>query len=231
MPLLLIAVFTLFIFHAPAWADWVLVYSIVTNPPQPAGGDIELTVKIKDRKMRVDTKPSDIPTPLTSMISDGSSPETIMMMHPQRMYSKYVVATREETYEKLNKQLPAGSETLPPPLPAEPTKLQATGKSEKIGSYDAEEYIFESGTKKTILWIAKDFPDFETINTAMRNATNEKSMTWNPMSGVTFPGMALRIESSHGAVKSTVTLISAQEVSLSTADFEPPADYTEMPQR
>ena len=219
MPLLLIFAFTLFIFHDPAWADWVLVYRMVTNPPQPAGGDIELTVKIKDRKMRVDTRPSDLPTALTSMISDGSSHETVMVMHTQKMYRKHAVATKEETYKHLNKQLP----------PAESPKLQATGKSEKIGPYDAEEYIFESGTTKSILWLARDFPNFEAINTATRNATHETMQTWNPMSGMTLPGMILRIARSHGPVQSTLTLISAQEVSLSEADFEPPANYTEMP--
>lgn len=227
MPLILSVVCGLLLFHSPAWADWILVQTQVVSPPTPLG-EVELTIKIKGRKMRVDTRPLDQPIAFSSFLSDASSLETITLLHPQKMYTKQAVKSMEESFEQVNKQLPAGAPKLQ--LPAEPPKLQATGKIEKIGPYDAEEYIKESGTTKTVLWFAKDFPNAEAIGTAMRNATHEKLKS-DPTRGLELPGMLLRSENRVGPRKFTITLISVQEVSLSEAEFEIPANYTEIPHR
>lgn len=230
MPLILIVVCCLLVFHSPGWADWVLVQTMVVSPPTE-GADVELTIKIKDRKMRVDTRPIDQPAAFTSFLSDASSLETITLMHPQKMYTKQAVTSMAESSEQIkqiNEQLPAGAPKIQ--LPAEPSKLQATGKTEKIGPYDAEEYIREAGMTKTRLWLAKDFPNVEAIRTAMRRATHEKSKA-DPTGGLELPGMLLRSENRVGPQQFTITLISVQEVSLSEADFEPPANYTAMPHR
>jgi hypothetical protein len=231
MPLILIVVCYLLVFPSPAWADWVLVQTMVVSPPTE-GADAELTIKIKGRKMRVDMRPTDQPAAFTSTLSDANSLETITLMHPQKMYTKQAVTSMAESSEQIkqiNEQLPTGAPKIQ--LPAEPSKPQATGKTEKIGPYDAEEYIVESGTTKTRLWLAKDFPNSEAIGTAMRNATHEKLKTSDPTRGLELPGMLLRSENRLGPRQFTMTLISVQEVSLSEADFEPPANYTEIPHR
>lgn len=215
MPPSLIVVCCLLLFHSSAWADWVLVWTQATIPPT-RNSEKEMTIKIKDRKRRVDIRPTNLDAVVTSTLSDANSGETITLMHPQKSYSKHSV---QEGIER------ASTEPL-----AEPPKLHATGRTAKIGPYDTEEYTLESDPKKTSFWIVKDFPNREAILAAMDRAKPATEKTSDLLRGVKFPGMVLRNETPHGGLKVTMTLISVQEVSLSEADFEPPANYTETPQ-
>jgi hypothetical protein len=113
-----------------------------------------------------------------------------------------------------------------------PSELKPTGQTAVINGYKAREYVAPGATGGTThQWVTTDLPDYQMIRDSMNKGFSnspvfqrQKEM-WASMDG--FP---VRTEIESARVKSTITLISAEQKSLAADVFQPPADYQEMQQ-
>ena len=158
-----------------------------------------------------------------SVIEDGNTGDSVTLMPEQKTYTKNV--NRQNTK--------AASVALSEPLD--------TGKSEKVGGYDAEIYTWSAprqywiGTNGTteVLWIAKDFPDYDKILPyfTQYEQANESAMGNGRPKASSLPGMVVKLEMTTKMPQFTQTfttkLLSAKEEPVDLAIFEVPNDYTE----
>ena len=117
---------------------------------------------------------------------------------------------------------------------AAPPKFQDTGKTEKVGNYDAEIYTWSSpdGANQTV-WVARDFPDYAKIKVQMDklNDSPVAQMSKGAAPDVnTLPGMVVKTQMEMNGQKVTSTLVSAKESSVDASIFQTPKDYQPMNQ-
>jgi hypothetical protein len=197
-----------------AHADLVIVQKI-----EGAGQNGEVTMKIKGGKSR-----SDI-TPQITTLMDTNTGEMTTVMHAQKSYMKIPASTTKAVMAKMQEiQQQQGAANAAPP------KLQPTGKKEKIGEYEAEQFTANVGNIKATYWIAKDFPNYAALLQQMRQLENGMG---NVMKNVApspseFPGMPVKTEIEMGPQKIVTTLISVKDEPVAESEFEVPAGYTEM---
>lgn len=110
-------------------------------------------------------------------------------------------------------------------------RLLDTGKSEKVGRYNAEIYTWSDTNGDTVnYWVAKDFPNYQHIKTylATFDKANFAGMGYfTPFELSKLPGMVVKSESVSPILPHTRTLISVQEEPIDAAFFEIPKDYKE----
>ena len=185
-----------------------------------------ITTQIKGNKIRVDM-PSG-PQGAMSTIMDLSSGDSTTLLHDQKVAMTVPGAQIKQMAENLKKAR-AGSETN-----AAPPKFQDTGKTEKVGNYDAEIYTWSSpdGANQTV-WVARDFPNFAKIKVQMDKLND--SPVGQMSKGVapdvnTLPGMVVKTQMEVNGQKITSTLVSVKEDSVDASIFQTPKDYQQMTQ-
>ncbi len=192
---------------------------IVKQNVDNGGQSQSITLKIKDTKCRVDA------TEQTTALMDSKTGETTVLIHPQKSFMKIskeqLVAQAKAMKDMLGNQSdnPAGAE------------LKPTGKKEKINGYDTEEYTYDlNGTHNTVA-VAKDFPNYKGLVTALYNVQSGPGMEAFRTMALPpdkFPGMPIRSTVEVMNQKVTTTLESAQQTTLADADFNVPSDYQEL---
>ena len=214
---LVVAAAALLAFPALSRADLVITQSV-----EGAMQTGQMTVKIKGDKTRADISPQ------MSSITDGATGDSIMIMHAQKSYMRMSAEKTKALREKMEAfQKQSGK------APAEETfsGLKATGKKQKIGEYNAEEYVCKVGNTEIHYWVAKDFPNWAKLQQQMLK-NQEKSLSQllkgKAVSLKDLPGMPVRTEMEFNGQKLSYTLVSVKEEEVSPADFEVPADYKEM---
>jgi len=192
------------------YADWVIVQKTVTD-----GKADEMIIKAKGSKTR-----TDIGTKM-SLISDSTTGDIITLMHEQKILMKMnpdsMKGLMAMAGSLLNKNEP----------PAKPT---ATGKMEKVGTYDTEIYTWSSKLGSGKFWVAKNFADFQELNSMQDKLM--KSMA-NPLATLVpqnsdFPGMVVKSEISIMGKTAISELISAKKDPVDDAVFIAPEGYQEM---
>jgi len=219
-------------------SDWVVVQS-AENSSGSMRQTNQLTLKIKGKKIRIDSGP------YSSTIMDNDSGDQIVLMHPQKRYMVQSASQMKEGKEMikgLTAQADNESESIP--------KLQPTGKTEIINGYDAEEFVWEGKNAKGRCWVAKNFPNYAALGSAMESSFSDarKLASYQLPDFKTLPGFSVRTENiftitmkappgltpaqirqsglDRPQVSTNVTtLVSAKEESLSDSEFTVPADY------
>ncbi len=188
---------------------------VILQKVEGGGQTSDQTIKIKGDKARVEL------TSTVSMITDGATGESITLMHSGKTYLKVSAEQAKAMMEKLQKMRPS----------AEPPKLQPTGKKEKIGDYDCEIFTANLGDLVITYWLAKDFPNFQSVLAQLEkfqsgtiSAMNNGAMP--PLKD--FPGMIIKTEMDLKGKKTVSTLVSAKEENVDPAIFKLPAGYKEV---
>jgi hypothetical protein len=183
-----------------------------------------ITTQIKGDKIRVDMPST--PQGAMSTIMDLSSGDSTTLLHQQKVAMKVSGVEIKQMAEKL-KQSRAGTNAAPP-------TFQDTGKTEKVGNYDAKIYTWSSpdGANQTV-WVAKDFPDYAKIKVQMDKLNDSPvgQMSKGAAPDVnTLPGMVVKTQMEMNGQTVTSTLVSAKESSVDASIFQPPQDYQQMNQ-
>jgi hypothetical protein len=141
-------------------------------------------------------------------------------MHGQKTFLKVTAAQTKAMMEQLKKLAPN----------AEPPKLTATGKKEKIGNYDCEIFTANLGAVSVTYWITKDFPNYPSVLEQMGKLQGGSisAMGKGMMPELKdFPGMQIKTEMDLGGKKVSTVLVSAKEENVDAASFDIPKDYKE----
>ena len=199
-------------------ADLVVVQKI-----DGIGHTGEMTMKIKEGKMRVDVSPE------MSAITDLGTGTVTTLMHSQKAYMQIDGDMTRKLMERFQKMKGA------PKNDAEegPAKPQPTGKHETINGFNTEIFTYQSGKTQMMFWIAKDFPQADKFQAAFKQLQNSPMAAMARKMGrqpTDFPGVPVKTEvlDPSGAAKITTTILSVKEQALDASEFAIPADYKGM---
>jgi len=218
----IIALLVLGLALTAARADFVIQQKV--ESPMQNG---EMTVKIKGDKIRVDMSSAMLGD--MSTITDSGTGDSVVLMHKSKSIMKMSGAQVKQVMEAMRKQMGNGAATNAMAL-----KPVATGKTEKVGDYDAEIYTWtNSRGMSQILWVAKDFPEYSKINAQLeklgKSVAGGMSRDMSPDIS-TLPGMVVKSQADMAGQKVITTLISAKEETVESSAFEAPKDYQDMAQ-
>ena len=196
---------------ASARADLTIVQKV--EGPMPM---TEMTMKIKGDKARIDAGPQ-----MTS-IMDAKTGEAVTLMHEQKMLMRM-------SAEQAKAAAAAVAESVPGQQGA-PVKITPSGKKETINGFETEEYLYETPAMKASYWIAKNYPNADSIMKQMQ-ALNSQAMTASP-AGIPdfrhFPGLPVRTNVSMGGQQFVTTVTAVKHDPLNDAEFTVPSGYQEM---
>jgi uncharacterized protein DUF4412 len=199
---------------AAARADYTIKQKM-----ENAGSTQEITLKIKESMCRIDANEQ------TTAIIDSKTGETTVLIHPNKTFMKL-------TSEQLQAQGNAMKELLKDQANHPPdASLSPTGKTETVNGFETEEYTATLDGMIVTFSIAKNFPHYQEIVTAMYNVQSGpgmegfRSLSLPPDQ---YPGMPIRTQVEMMGQKVTTTLESAEETSISDSEFAIPADYKEL---
>jgi hypothetical protein len=182
-----------------------------------AGGLHELTLKVKGDKARVDINPQ-----ITTIIDAKTGDVTTLLNDKKavmRVSGEKAKAMAEMAKSFAKEELPA--QALPKP----------TGKKETINGYETEEYATDSAKYHASYWVAKNYPNYESILKQM------SIMQQGAFAGLTkglpdyhvLPGLPLRTQikvPGQGDVTSTIESLKLD--SLPDSEIAIPAGYSEI---
>lgn len=196
---------------------------VMTQNVESAALNGDITTRIKGEQIRVDMPSS--PQGSMSTIMDLNSGDSTTLLHAQKTAMKIPGAQIRQMAEAMKKSRAGASTNAAPP------KFQDSGKTEKVGNYDAEIYTWSSpdGAVQTV-WVAKDFPDYAKIKVQMDklNTSPVAQMSKGTAPDVsTLPGMVVKTEMQVNGQKITSTLVSVKETTVDSSIFQTPKDYQE----
>jgi Domain of unknown function (DUF4412) len=201
--------FLVFIIITTAHADPVMQYqSIIANETNI------FTTKIHGDKIRIDSDDSSG----ISFIKDANTGDMTILWNKNKTFIKRSGAKTIKWIKKMNNQ--SGDAKR---------KLLDTGKSEKVGKYNAEIYTWSDTKGDTVnYWVAKDFPNYQHIKTYL--ATFDKAYFagkgyYTPFELSKLPGMVVKTESVSTFFTHTQILISVKEEPVNASAFEIRKDY------
>lgn len=216
--LLLIAFFSTL---AAARADLVIEQKM-----ESAFQNGNITMKVKGDKIRTDMATG--PAGPISSIVDLTSGDSVTLMHTQKMAMKASGAQTRMMVEAMKKQLGAAADGKSPA-----SKPTATGKTEKVGTYNTEIYTWTNPTGTYTFWIAKDFPNYSKIKDQLDKLNKAAAAGVGQGMGPDYgalPGMAVKTVVEMAGQKMTTTLVSVKEEAVDGALFDAPKDYQQMAQ-
>jgi len=208
----LLRLFVFLALCATARADLTVVQKM-----EGTDGLHKITFKIKGDKARVEVSPQvttivDAKTgDLTTLLNDQKSVMRISGERAKAMAEMAKTFVKQETPDQ----------SLPKP----------TGRKETIAGYETEEYVTESANYKASYWVAKTYPNFQSILQQMsllqRGAFAE--ITKGMPDYHALPGLPLRTKiKTPGQEEITSTIESVSLAPLPASDFNVPAGYSEM---
>jgi len=177
-----------------------------------------VTMKLKGDQARMDM-PNPLGGNVTTLINFKSG-DMITLMHQQKLAMKMNLT-------EVKKQQEAGQKALGID-PAKMEKPKSTGKSEKVGEYDAEIYEMNQSGMQAKMWVAKDFPNAQSIKDQMAKLGSTMGGTGVDPSKLDVPGMLVKSEVNTPVGKMTVTLVKATEEKVEDSEFKQPEGYQEM---
>ena len=190
---------------------------VITESVELGGRTVNTTMKIKGDKIRVDGNP------LMSTILDTSTGDSIQIIHQQKSYVKISGSQMKAMTEQMKKiQAQAPSAAKPSPVD--------TGKSEKVGNFNAEIYTMDAGTAQYTLWVTKDIPNYAVLKEQL-NKFRTMSKGGAAAAAPEFSeldGVSVKTQIVARGKTITITILSAVETPVDDAEMAPPAGYTEI---
>src|SRR4030095_6795743 len=177
-----------------AGADVTVVQSI-----ESSAGTNKVTIKIKGERARIEVNPK------SSMIVDAKSGEVITLIPEQRAVMRLSPEKAAALANKARTLLKDTDTSLQIATP------KPTGKKEKINGYEVEEYTAETPKYKATYWVAKSYPDYQTILRQMKLLQNSPfASAGKPMPEYyDFPGLPIRTKIKlQGQEEATTTITS-----------------------
>ncbi len=196
---------------AAARADLTIVQKI-----EGSEGTNRITLKIKGDKARVEINPQ------ITTILDGKTGELTTLLNDQKKVMR-ISGERAKAMAEMAKTLV--KENAP-----DNAKPLATGKTEKINGYETEEYVSTSPKYHTSYWVAKDYPNYQSILQQMGVLQNGAfaAIRKGMPDYHDLPGLPLRTEIKIDGKDVTSTLESLSTDPVPDSAFSVPADYTEL---
>ena len=191
----------------------------ITQKIEGAGALPEMTMKIKGDKIRIEA------TPEVTSIFDGKTGEMVNIMTAQKMVMRMSADQAKAAASMAGNQLASqGVKT------GEKVKVTPTGKKEKINGHDAEEYVADTPAYKASYWVAKNYPNADSI---MKQLQATSSQAWNATGmGMPdfrdFPGLPIRTNVSMGGQSFVTTITGVKMDPLPDTEFTVPQGYQEM---
>jgi hypothetical protein len=201
-------------FRSLAHADLTIIQSVEGNT-----GTYEVTLKIKAERARIEVDPK------SSMIVDSKSGEVITLVHDQ----KAVVRLSGEKAKALGNMTKASRKDIDSSL--EVVTPKPTDKKEKINGYEADEYTAETPQYQATYWVAKTYPDWQTIERQMKVLQNKAltAIRWPRPDYYDFPGLPIRTRMKvKGQEEVTTTISSVSQAPIPDSEFTVPAGYAEV---
>jgi hypothetical protein len=199
---------------AAARADYTIKQKM-----ENSGSTQEITLRIKETKCRVDANEQ------TTAIIDSKTGETTVLIHPNKTFMK-LTSEQLQAQGKAMKELLKDQANRPPDA-----ALSPTGKTETVNGFETEEYTATLDGMIVTFSIAKNFPNYQKIVTAMYNVQSGpgmegfRSLSLPPDQ---YPGMPIRTQVEIMGQKVITTFESAEESSIPDSEFAIPADYKEL---
>jgi hypothetical protein len=159
-----------------------------------------------------------------SSITDHATGNSIAIFHFNKTYSESSASKSKESMEGTLDRLEADDR-----IPAKPPTLKATGKTDTINGWKAEEYVAQTASMKATYWIAKDLLKFhkallENISTPLLDKVSSQFPDAKK-----FPGLPvlfiLEQELPAGKIKTTIKTISVKETDVLDSEFSIPKGY------
>ena len=187
------------------------------------GNLITITIRIHGDKIRQDL--AGLGSGDMSLIKDASTGDSIVLMPQQKLFTKPPVKTKDTQSTD-----------------AALSKPKDTGKSDRVGGYDAEIFAWAADRKLwndtngmiETLWVARDFTNYDNIKADL--AKLDRANVSFPGKGMqpeisTLPGMVVKskliVKMGENVQTITITLDSVREEPVDPSIFEVPADYKE----
>ena len=205
---------------APLLLAGSIVYADIIIEQKMESGMINgnVTMKVKGDHARMD-----MPSPLggnVTTLMDFKSGDMVTLMHQQKLAMKM-------NMNDVKKQQEAGQKALGID-PANMENPKATGEMEKVGEFNAEIFEMNHGGMQAKLWVAKDFPNAQSIKDQMMKLTSSMGGGGFDPSKIDVPGMVVKSEVNTPVGKMVVTLIKAKEEPVAESEFKQPEGYQEM---
>ena len=179
-------------------------------------GNISMKVKGDNARM-------DMPSPMggnVTTLMNFKSGDMVTLMHQQKIAMKMNLSD-------VKKQQEAGQKALGVD-PAKMEKPKSTGQKEKVGDYETEIFEMKQGTLEAKLWIAKDFPNAQSIKDQMMKLSSSMGGAGFDPNKIDVPGMVVKSEVNTPMGKMTITLVKAKEEAVDEKEFIKPEGYQEM---
>ena len=174
-------------------------------------------------KVKGDNARMDMPSPLggnVTTLMNFKSGDMVTLMHQQKMAMKMNLSDVKKQQEAGQKALGVDPSKIEKPKP--------TGEKEKVGEYDTDIFQMDQGSLKARLWIAKDFPNAQSIKDQMMKLNSAMGGGGIDPSKIDVPGMVVKSEVSTPVGKMTITLVKAKEETVDDKEFVKPEGYQEM---
>ena len=155
-----------------------------------------------------------------SVVMDFKTGNMTVLIHGQKMAMKQNLDAAKKQAEAQQKA--SGID------PAKIEKPKSTGKKEKVGDWDTEIFETTMADSKVIMWVAKDFPNYKTVQDQLNklSAATGGGGGFDP-SKFDLGGMIVKTEMNMPAAGGKVvsTLVKAKEEAVADSEFKLPADY------
>ena len=194
-----------------ARADLTIVQKI-----EGGEGTNKVTLKVKGDKARVEVNPQ------ITTIMDSKSGDLTTLFNDQKKVMR-ISGEKAKAMAEMAKAMMKGNSEASPPKPS--------GRKETINGYMTEEYVSDSSKLHTSYWVAKSYPNYQSILQQMAVLQNGAfaAMRKGFPNYHDLPGLPLRtVIKPEGEAGITSTIESVNDTSLPASDFTVPADYSEM---
>ena len=177
----------------------------------------KVTFKIKGDKARVEV------TPQVTTIIDAKSGDLTTLLNDKKTVMR-ISGERAKAMAEMAKSFV--KDEAPDQAPPKPT-----GRKETIQGYETEEYVSESPKYRATYWVAKTYPNYESILEQMA------ILQRGAFAGITkgmpdyhaLPGLPLRTKiKTPGQEEITSTIESVSLAPVPASDFAIPSGYSEM---
>ena len=193
-------------------ADLTIIEKVDSNE-----GTHRLTLKMKGDKTRVEVNPQ------ITTIMDGKTGDLTTLLNDKKTAMR-IPGDKAKAMAEMAKSIIRGQST-------EIAAPQPTGRKETIAGYETEEYATGTAKYHASYWIAKSYPDYQSIlqqMTAVKNGAFSDVIKGLP-DYRNLPGLPLRTRVKvEGQFEITSTVESISRDPIADPEFSIPAGFTEM---